>query len=64
MQVEHRWHGKASSLLLFGVILLGTAAAPMGLVTVGSVASLVLIVPGTVAYVREGLRQLGAQTSS
>ncbi|MBL8922137.1 MAG: CDP-alcohol phosphatidyltransferase family protein [Myxococcaceae bacterium] len=60
VHVEHRWHGKASSLLLFGVITLGIAAAQEALVTIGSLASLVLIVPGTVAYVREGLRQLAA----
>ena len=60
VHVEHQWHGKASSLLLFVVILLGTAAAPELWVIAGSAASLALIVPGTVAYVREGLRQHAA----
>jgi cardiolipin synthase len=58
VKVEHRWHGKASSLLLFAVIVLGTAGAPEALVVVVAVLSLALIVPGTIAYVREGLRQL------
>jgi cardiolipin synthase len=60
VKVEHRWHGKASSLVLFVVILLGTAAAPEAFVIIGAGVSLALIVPGTVAYVREGLRQLAA----
>jgi cardiolipin synthase (CMP-forming) len=58
--VEHRWHGKASSLALFAVIIMGTAALSEGAVLVGSALSLLLIVPGSVAYVREGLRQLSA----
>lgn len=60
VEVEHRWHGKASSLVLFGVILAGTAALPAQVVTAGSAIALLLIVPGTVAYVREGLRQLSS----
>jgi cardiolipin synthase (CMP-forming) len=60
VKVEHRWHGKASSLVLFVVIVLGTAAAPEASVIIGAGVSLALIVPGTVAYVREGLRQLAA----
>lgn len=58
VHVEHRWHGKASSLVLFAVIVLGSWAAPRWLVDAGAVASLVLIVPGSLAYVREGVRQL------
>lgn len=58
--VEHRWHGKASSLALFAVIVMGTAALPELAVLIGSAVSLLLIVPGSVAYVREGLRQLAA----
>lgn len=64
VHVEHRWHGKASSLLLFGVITLGMAAAPEVAVVVGSLLSLVLVVPGSVAYVREGLRQLAAPANA
>ena len=58
--IEHRWHGKASSLVLFAVIVLGTAAMPELAVLVGAALSLALVLPGSVAYVREGLRQLGA----
>jgi len=58
--IEHRWHGKASSLVLFAVIVMGTAALPEVAVLIGAAVSLVLIVPGSVAYVREGLRQLAA----
>lgn len=64
VHVEHKWHGKASSVLLFVVILLGTAAAPVLWITIGSLASLALVVPGSVAYVREGLRQLAVPADS
>jgi cardiolipin synthase len=57
VQVEHRWHGKASSLVLFGVVLAGTAAVPSWVIDLGSALAAALIVPGTVAYVREGWRQ-------
>lgn len=60
VQVEHRWHGKASSLVLFAVIVGGTAAWPVNVVQAGALISLLLIVPGSIAYVREGLRQLRA----
>lgn len=63
VHVAHRWHGKLSSLLLFGVITLSMAAAAELAVVLGSVASLVLVVPGSIAYVREGLRQLAAPAS-
>lgn len=62
--VEHKWHGKASSLVLFAVIVMATAALPELSVLVGSALSVVLIIPGTVAYVREGLRQLAAGPSA
>lgn len=58
--IEHKWHGKASSLVLFAVIVMGTAALPELAVLVGSALSVLLIIPGSVAYVREGLRQLAA----
>lgn len=60
VHVEHRWHGKASSLVLFVVIVGGTAAWPVNVVQGGALISLLLIVPGSIAYVREGLRQLRA----
>lgn len=60
VHVEHQWHGKASSLALFAVIVGGTAAWPVNVVQAGALLSLLLILPGSVAYVREGLRQLRA----
>ncbi len=60
VHVEHKWHGKASSLVLFAVIVAGTAAWPVNVVQGGALLSLLLIVPGSIAYVREGLRQLRA----
>lgn len=64
VHVEHRWHGKASSLVLFGVIVAGTAAWPLEVVQAGALLSLLLIVPGSIAYVREGLRQLRAPNAA
>lgn len=61
--VEHQWHGKASSLVLFGVILAASAGAPGWAIDLASAASVALIVPGTVAYVREGWRQFGQGSS-
>ena len=58
--VEHKWHGKASSLVLFAVIVMATAALPELAVLIGAALSVLLIIPGSVAYVREGLRQLAA----
>ncbi len=60
VHIEHRWHGKASSLVLFVVITLGIANVQETAILLGSLASLALIVPSTVSYVREGLRQLSA----
>lgn len=57
VEIEHRWHGKASSLVLFAVILAASAAMDRLLIDVGSALAALLIVPGTVAYVREGWRQ-------
>lgn len=57
VEIEHRWHGKASSLVLFAVIVAGTAALDSLVIAIGSALSVALIVPGTVAYVREGWRQ-------
>jgi cardiolipin synthase (CMP-forming) len=55
---EHRWHGKASSLLLFALVLGALAGASPSLVLVGSVAALLLLVPSTTAYLLDGWRQL------
>ena len=58
VRVEHRWHGKAASLVLFALVLAATAAAPRVLITVGSVVVLGIVVIGTAAYLREGWGQL------
>lgn len=60
LQVEHRWHGKAASLLLFAVVVAANAAAPGPWVLGGAALAVLLIVPGTVSYLREGWRQLRA----
>jgi phosphatidylglycerophosphate synthase len=60
VQVEHRWHGRLATLLLFFTVLAACAGVPTLPVTVGALAVLALIVPGTVDYVREGWRQLHA----
>lgn len=58
VNAEHRWHGKASSALLFVLILLALAGIRSSIVVVGSAAVLVLVVPSTVAYLMTGWRQL------
>jgi cardiolipin synthase len=60
VHVKHEWHGRAASLLLFAVVVAATARAPAGFVVGGSVLVLLLAVPGTWAYMREGWRQLTA----
>jgi len=60
---EHRWHGKASSLLLFGLVLGALAGAPPALVRFTSIAALVLVIPSTIAYLLDGWKQLRATAS-
>jgi cardiolipin synthase len=55
---EHRWHGKAATALLFGLVLASIAAAPQWVVTAGALVALGLIVPGTLDYLRSGWRAL------
>ncbi len=55
---EHRWHGKASSLLLFALVVGALAGAPPSLVLFGSVTALLLVVPSTIAYLLDGWSQL------
>lgn len=62
VHVQHRWHGKVSSLLLFAVTVGATAGVPAAWVTVAAVVAAALIVPGTAAYAREGWRQLHAHS--
>ena len=54
--VEHRWHGRAATLLLFVTVCLACVAAPQAWIDGFSVAVLALIVPGTVDYLRAGAR--------
>jgi cardiolipin synthase (CMP-forming) len=58
VHVEHRWHGRLGTLVLFGVVVAATAKAPPVVVTLGALTAFALVVPGTVAYMREGWRQL------
>lgn len=60
VQVEHRWHGRLATLVLFVVVLAACGGAPLPAVWLGSLGVLALIVPGTIDYVREGRRQLAA----
>jgi phosphatidylglycerophosphate synthase len=59
---EHRWHGKASSVVLFALVLSSLAGAAPSLVLFGSVAALLLLVPSTIAYLLDGSRQLRGDT--
>lgn len=59
---EHRWHGKASSLMLFALVVGSVAGAPPSLVLFGSVAALLLVVPSTIAYLLDGWSQLQNQS--
>jgi cardiolipin synthase len=58
VKVEHRWHGKAASLLLFALVVAASAGVPQAPITLGSLAVLGIMVLGTTAYMREGWRQL------
>ncbi len=64
VEVEHRWHGKVSSLLLFAAIAAAIARVPQPFVVAASVAATVMIVPGTVAYLIAGSRQLATAVPS
>lgn len=61
VEVEHRWHGRLATLLLFATVVAACAAAPPALVAAGALLVTALVVPGTLAYLREGWRQLGAR---
>jgi cardiolipin synthase (CMP-forming) len=58
VKVEHRWHGKAASTLLFVLVLAATTRAPQAPVVWGAFAVLAIVVAGTAAYLREGWQQL------
>lgn len=52
--VEHRWHGRLATLVLFFTVAAACARVPQLLVDAMSVAVLALIVPGTFDYLRSG----------
>lgn len=56
--VEHRWHGRASTALLFLTVVAAVFNAPVAFVSAASALVLLLVVPGTWDYMREGWRQL------
>lgn len=58
VSVEHRWHGRLATLLLFATVVAACCGAPHVLVLAGVALVTALSIPGTVDYVREGLRQL------
>lgn len=58
VQVEHRWHGRLATLVLFLTVVAAMAAMPPTLVNLGALAVCLLVIPGTLDYVSEGLRQL------
>jgi phosphatidylglycerophosphate synthase len=60
VQVEHKWHGRLATWLLFVLVLSCVAEAPKMWVTVGSAIAVALIVPGTLVYLKAGVRQLAA----
>lgn len=60
VKVEHRWHGRLATLVLFVLVVAACAGAPPFAVALGAAVVTALIVPGTIDYVREGRRQLAA----
>ena len=58
VHVEHRWHGRVATFLLFVVVVTAFLSAPRLPVTLGALVIVALVVPGTWEYMREGWRQL------
>lgn len=55
---EHRWHGKLASALLFGLILAALSGVSSSWIQAGSAPVVLLVVPSTLVYLRQGWRQL------
>ncbi|MFT3836985.1 MAG: CDP-alcohol phosphatidyltransferase family protein [Myxococcaceae bacterium] len=55
--VEHRWHGRLATLVLFFTVAAACAQGPQLLVDAMSVVVLALVVPGTWDYLRSGVRR-------
>lgn len=60
VEAEHRWHGRAATVLLFALIVSALFGAPAQVVTLGSALVLALVIPSTLAYLGQGFRQLRA----
>ncbi|MFO7180927.1 MAG: CDP-alcohol phosphatidyltransferase family protein [Pseudomonadota bacterium] len=58
VEAEHRWHGKASSVLLFFLIVGALSGLSAPVIGIGAAAVVVLVVPSTLAYLVAGWRQL------
>ncbi|MBI4815988.1 MAG: CDP-alcohol phosphatidyltransferase family protein [Deltaproteobacteria bacterium] len=58
VKVRHDWHGKAASSLLFLVVLLAIGGWWPVHIEALSAAVALFVVPSTIAYLREGVRQL------
>jgi phosphatidylglycerophosphate synthase len=58
VHVEHRWHGKLASLLMFGLVFWVAAGGSRGVSDVLVVVLTVLTVLSTGGYVRDGVAQL------
>ncbi len=55
--VEHRWHGRAATLVLFFTVAAACARVPKPLVDAMSLTVLALVVPGTWDYLKAGAGQ-------
>jgi len=62
VKTEHKWHGKASTALLFVLVLAVCLGLSGPVVPAASAVVLALVVPSTLVYLREGWRQLMAPT--
>lgn len=58
VRADHRWYGKAASLLLFVLVATSIAHGPQPLVELLSAAAVALILIGTAGYLTFGWRQL------
>ncbi len=64
VNTEHQWHGRASSTLLFVLVISALAGAPPSTVALGAAVVLLFVVPSTIAYLSAGWRQLSQGASA
>ncbi len=57
VEFDHAFHGKASSLALFALLVLANAGAPIPAITYTTAAITILVVVSGALYVAEGVRQ-------